>query len=66
MRVRYFYPLAGHVIVTLGIGFGYVIPGTCVAGMNDLSVGFVASVAGTCLAYWAGVLLAVRDRARLL
>ena len=62
MKLHYFYPLAGHVIVTLALGFGQVIPGTCVSGLNALSVGFAASVAGTCLVYWLGVRIAVHDR----
>ena len=62
MKPHHFYPLAAHVVITLGVGFGHVIPGTCVAGVNALSIGFIASVAGTCLAYWAGIGLAVRRR----
>jgi hypothetical protein len=60
MKLRYFIPLALHVIPTVAIGFGQVIPGSCIAGVNALTIGFTASIVGTCLAYWFGVRLAVR------
>jgi hypothetical protein len=62
MRPLHFAPLAVHVAVTLVIGFGRVIPGSCIAGWNELTIGFAASVAGTCLAYWLGVMAVLRDR----
>jgi hypothetical protein len=62
MKPHYFYPLAGHAVATLAIGFGFVIPGSCIAGLNALTVGFAASVVSTALAYWLGVRAAVRDR----
>lgn len=48
-------PLAGHVVPTVVIGFGVVIPGSCIAGWNELTVGFGLSLAGTCLAYEMGL-----------
>ena len=51
--VRYL-PLVGHVLPTLVIGYGFVIPGSCIAGWNALTVGFGASVLGTCVAYVLG------------
>ena len=63
MKLRYFLPLAAHVLPTIVIGFGSVIPGSCIAGFNTLTIGFAASVVGTCLAYYAGVWTVVRDRA---
>jgi hypothetical protein len=48
--VRYL-PLLGHVIPTLAIGYGWVIPRSCIAGCNELTIGFGLSVIGTCLAY---------------
>ena len=62
MKLSYFYPLVGHVVITLGIGFGTVIPGSCIAGFNTLTFGFALSVAATCAAYWMGIRTAVRDR----
>ena len=62
MKLRYLIPLAAHVVPTLAIGFGYMIPGSGIAGVNELTIGFAASVLGTCVAYWVGVRLIVRDR----
>jgi hypothetical protein len=66
MKLRYFFPLAAHVVPTIVIGFGSVIPGSCIDGMNALTIGFAASVVGTCVAYTAGVWTALRDRAHML
>ncbi len=54
-------PLAGFVVPTVGIGYGVVIPRSCIAGWNELTVGFAATVVGACLTYLAGVRLAIRD-----
>ena len=62
MKARYFVPLAAHVVGTLAIGFGSVIPGSCIAGVNALTVGFTVSIVSTIVAYWVGVRLAVRGR----
>jgi hypothetical protein len=59
MKLRYFLPLVAHVVPTLAIGFGQVIPGSCIAGVNALTIGFAVSVVSTCVAYWLGVRLAV-------
>jgi hypothetical protein len=47
-------PLVGHVIPTLVIGYGIVIPRSCIAGLNELTIGFGLSVLGTCVAYVLG------------
>ena len=65
MSLRHLLPLAAHVIPTTVIGFGFVIPGSCIAGVNGLTIGFLLSIVGTCVAYVAGVGIALRDRARL-
>lgn len=49
-------------IPTLAIGYGLVIPRSCIAGWKALTVGFAASVAGTCLAYAAGQWIAAVQR----
>jgi hypothetical protein len=61
MKVRYFFPLIGFVLPTLLIGFGYVIPKSCIAGINELTIGFLTSVLGASVTYWAGVRSVVRD-----
>lgn len=62
MKLRYFWPLIGFVVPTLGIGFGWVIPRSCIAGINELTIGFLSSVIGACVTYWIGVRAVVRDR----
>ena len=61
MKLRYVIPLAAHVVPTVVIGFGYIIPGSCIAGINELTVGFAASIVSAGIAYWVGVRVAVRD-----
>lgn len=62
MTFRHFYPLLGFVIPTVLIGYGIVIPRSCIAGVNELTLGFGATVAGACFTYLAGLRLAIRDR----
>lgn len=61
MKTRYFLPLLGFVLPTVVIGFGLVIPRSCIAGVNELTVGFGSSILGACLTYWAGVRTVYRD-----
>ncbi|MCI0724613.1 MAG: class I SAM-dependent methyltransferase [Acidobacteria bacterium] len=60
MTVRHFYPLLGFLIPTVIMGYGVVIPRSCIAGLNESSVGFGMSLLGACLAYWQGVRAALR------
>lgn len=55
MNLRLYFPLAGFVLPTLAIGYGLVIPRSCIAGWNELSVGFGTTVLGACLAYAGGL-----------
>ena len=64
LELRHFAPLAGFVLPTVVIGYGVVIPRSCIAGLNELSFGFAATVAGACLTYWAGLRLVARDGGR--
>jgi ABC-type Fe3+ transport system permease subunit len=57
--VRPYLPLLGHVIPTLVIAYGWVIPRSCIAGWNTLSVGFGLSVISTVAAYVLGQRAAV-------
>ena len=59
-KVRYYVPLIGFVVPTLVIGYGFVIPSSCVAGVNQLSVGFGSTVLGATLTYFAGIRAATR------
>ncbi len=58
---KLFAPLAGFVLPTVLIGYGVVIPRSCIAGWNELTVGFGATVAGACITYLAGLRLAARQ-----
>jgi hypothetical protein len=62
MRARHLLPLVGFVIPTAVIGYGIVIPRSCIAGINDLTVGFASTIAGACVTYVLGVRAALRDR----
>jgi hypothetical protein len=53
-------PLAGHVIPTLVIGFGFVIPGSPIEGVNTYTIGFLSAILGFIPAYVAGVAIAKR------
>ncbi len=61
MRLSHFYPLIGFLVPTVLIGYGLVIPRSCIAGMNDKTVGFAMALLGACIAYWQGVRLALRS-----
>jgi hypothetical protein len=61
MKHQYFTPLLGFVLPSILIGFGVVIPGSCIAGVNNLSVGFATSLLGACVAYWLGIRAVLRD-----
>jgi hypothetical protein len=64
LGMRHLLPLVGFVVPTLAIGYGLVIPRSCIAGVNELTVGFGTTVAGACLSYFTGLRLALRDRER--
>ena len=59
-RASLYLPLMLHLIPTLGIGFLVVIPRSCIAGVNELTIGFAAANLGFVLAYVAGVRLALK------
>lgn len=61
MKPKYFVPLLGFVVPTVVIGYGFVIPTSCIAGFNDLTVGFAATVVGACATYWAGLRVVCKD-----
>jgi hypothetical protein len=55
VNLSLFRPLIAFVVPTLVIGFGLVIPRSCIAGVNELTIGFAVTMAGACLTYWLGV-----------
>lgn len=58
-KVRHYLPLVGFVVPTIVIGYGVVIPRSCIAGVNELTVGFAGTIVGAVLTYVAGVRSAV-------
>lgn len=62
LNSRHIYPLLGFVLPTLVIGYGFVIPGSCIAGINEHSIGFGTTVLGACLTYLAGIRTVCKSR----
>jgi hypothetical protein len=53
--MKHWLPLIGFVAPTLIVGYGFMIPHSCIAGVNELSVGFGAAIAAGCVSYVLGV-----------
>jgi hypothetical protein len=64
VKLRHYLPLAGFVLPTVAIGYGIVIPRSCIAGVNDLTIGFAATIAGACVTYVLGLRAVLRERSR--
>jgi hypothetical protein len=64
MNLRLLLPLLGFVVPTVIIGYGFVIPRSCIAGVNELTIGFATTILGACLTYVAGVRAALREGKR--
>jgi hypothetical protein len=64
VKLRYLAPLLGFVAPTVAIGYGVVIPRSCIAGVNELTIGFATTVIGACVTYLLGVRAVIQDRGR--
>jgi SAM-dependent methyltransferase len=53
-RIRLYFPLIGFVVPTVVVGYGFVIPRSCIAGVNELTVGFGTTILGMVFTYLAG------------
>jgi hypothetical protein len=62
MKLRYWTPLLGFVVPSVVMGFGFVMPRNGVGGVNELSIGFAATILGACVTYAMGIRLVLRDR----
>lgn len=60
LRPRHFVPLVAFLVPTAVIGYGVVLPQSCAAGVNSLSVGFATTLVGAAATYAAGVIAALR------
>jgi ABC-type Fe3+ transport system permease subunit len=61
MRLAHLVPLLGFLIPTVAIGYGVVIPGSCIAGVNEHTVGFATSLLAASVTYVVGVRQALRS-----
>lgn len=60
LRPLHFLPLVGFLAPTIVIAYGIVLPRNGVAGVNELSVGFAATLIGAAVTYAIGMATAVR------
>lgn len=58
MTLRRWLPLIMFVVPTIVIGYGFVIPRSCIAGVNELTIGFGTTIVGACVTYIAGIRIA--------
>ncbi len=62
MRLRHLLPLVFFVVPTVVIGYGFVIPRSCIAGVNELTIGFATTVIGACVTYVTGLRSVIREK----
>jgi hypothetical protein len=59
-RPRHFLPLAGYLVPSAIIAYGFVLPSAGHSGVNALSLGFASSLVGAAVTYVIGVFIALR------
>ena len=64
MNLRLLWPLVGFVVPTVIIGYGFVIPRSSIAGVNELTIGFATTIVAACVTYVAGVRAALKEGKR--
>jgi len=55
LRLRHYIPLITFLVLTVVIGYGFVIRGSCIAGVNEHSVGFGVTLLFAGITYTQGV-----------
>jgi len=60
LRLADFVPLAGFLIPSVVIGYGFVLPRAGFTGLNELTIGFAATLLGASITYVVGVVMALR------
>ena len=65
MKLRHWTPLFGFVVPNVVIGYGFVIPHSVIAGVNQLTIGFGITIGAACLTYWMGLRSVLRERGGL-
>lgn len=63
MPLKLWLPLLGFVLPTVVIGYGFVIPRSCIAGVNELTLGFATTILAACATYVVGVRQALAHKA---
>ena len=63
VRLKHFYPPMAFLVPTIVIGYGFVIPRSPIAGINQFTIGFGSALLGATIAYWQGVRFALRRHA---
>ncbi len=61
MTLRHLVPLFGFLAPMLVVGFGVVIPRSCIAGVSELTIGFVTTVIGAGVTYLLAVCTVLPD-----
>jgi hypothetical protein len=62
LRAKHFVPLAGFLVPSIIIGYGFVLPRAGHGGVNELSIGFAATLVGATVTYVIGVVTALRTQ----
>lgn len=57
MKLQDFGPLALFLVPSVVIGYGYVIPGSCIAGWNQYTLGYASTLVGAAMTYVLGLKL---------
>jgi hypothetical protein len=60
-KLKYWWPLVGFVLPTVVIGYGFVIPRSCIAGVNELTIGFASTILGAAATYAIGIRTVLTD-----
>jgi ABC-type Fe3+ transport system permease subunit len=60
---KYWWPLVAFMVPTVVIGYGFVIPGSCIDGWTHQNVGFVGTLVGVAATYYLGIKAVVTDLA---
>ena len=58
---KLYLPLVTFVVPTVIIGFGVLIPRSCIAGFNELSLGFGSTVFFASVSYVVGIRAALKS-----
>jgi len=59
MTFRHFIPLIMFLVPTIIIAYGFVIPGSSIAGVNEHTIGFAITLLSAAATYVAGLKLAL-------